>query len=209
MRRSGVGYEAPPLPSKTVIYSGAGAGRRSVRLRAHNGLHYLVGGRARDVSAPILNPSSTIEPEPVRRIRKATFTTLLTAPTWAGFQRRLDDTTDIDPLVDLLDGVEDDGFFEAAPNLNAVQRLAVRIRLADLGVLTVEDPATPPFFLLHHKLGHRNMVETARYARDAGIKLPKMGHRWCEACPRAKVQRRAQHRVIVDRGSLKPFDKVF
>lgn len=206
MRRSGLGYTAPPLPSRTEVY---GPDRRKVRLQGHNGLHYLVGGVARSVTAPVLNPPRVREPTAARGTRKRACTTLLTAPTWTDFQRRLNETTGTAQLLDTLDG-EDEGFSEgAAPTLNAAQRMAVRIRLAGLSTLTVGDPATSPFFILHHQLGHRNMTEAAKYAVEAGIKLPKIEHRWCEACLRAKAQRRAQHRVILDRSHLQPFEKVF
>ena len=49
-----------------------------------------------------------------------------------------------------------------------------------------------PLLLLHHRLGHRDIRKTGRFARASGIKLTQIGGAFCGACARAKSRRAAR-----------------
>ena len=134
---------------------------------------------------------------------------LATAPTYKEFEQRVNDTDDTEVLSNLLDNQDDEGFEEATPRLTAPMRLLVRVRLADLGILTTTDTAHSPFFLLHHRLGHGGMLETCRVAKDLGIKLPRVEQRWCDACIRAGLTRSPRVKELRDRAALGTYEKVF
>ena len=94
---------------------------------------------------------------------------------------------DVNVLTNLLDGQDDEGFEEEEPavKLDPARKMQVRLRLAELGVLTTENVAHSPFFKLHHTMGHTGMIETCILAKELGIKLPRVEERWCDACIRA------------------------
>ena len=162
-----------------------------------------------DTVLPVLNHSETVVETAARQAYRRNHCKLATAPSFREFEKRVTETEDTSVLTEMLDGKDDEGFDEAIPKLSAPMRMTVRVRLADLGVLTTDDAAHSPFFILHHKLGHGGMLETARAAKDLGIKLPKLEDRWCDACIRAGLQRHPKVKVIHDRRGKLPYELVF
>ena len=213
-RSEGFAYYAPPTrrwmrQSRVQRVNDEGKVDNEFTLATQDGLNYIEGKAVTEVTAPILNfADSTVNTAQRQQYRKQ-HCNLATAPTFREFEKRVNDTEDPTLLENLLDGRDDEGFDEATPKLNAPMKFQVRLRLADLGVLTVENAATSPFFILHHKLGHGGMLETCRVAKDLGIKLPRLEDRWCDACIRAGLQRSPRTKELTDRSALKPYEKVY
>ena len=190
-------------------YDGNNTIHEEFKLHERQGLNYVVGKSVSELTSPVLNKAETQVNVVMRQRYKKNHCNLATAPTFKEFQRRVSETEDTELLTNLLDGQDDEGFEESIPKLSAPMRIQVRLRLADKLVLTTEDPAHSPFFKLHHKLGHPGMLETATVARQLGVKLPLVEERFCDACIRAGLTRRARSKVVRDRSHLRPYELVF
>ena len=211
-RSAGFGYTAPPLwfgKCKVSAYDSDGKIHNSFKLISRQGLNFISGNITTELTMPMLNRYETTETTINRQEYRKKHCNLATAPTFREFEKRVADTEDEQVLSNMLDGQDDEGFDEAIPKLTKPMRVRVQIRLAELGTLTVDNPAYSPFFKLHHKLGHGPMVETARLAKHLGLKMPRMEERFCEYCIRASLQRRAKVKATHDRSHLRPFEKIF
>lgn len=211
-RSAGFGYKSVPNRmgrARVRAYTNDNVIHEEFKLHERQGLNYVVGKQVSELTSPVLNRAETVVNATMRQVHKRNHCNLATAPTFREFQRRVETTDDTEVLTDMLDGLDDEGFEESIPKLNAPMRLQVRLQLAKLLVLTTDDPAHSPFFKLHHTLGHAGMLATARIAKQMGLKMPKVEERFCEYCIRAGLQRRARSKVIVDRSHLRPYEKVF
>ena len=213
-RSVGFGYEAPPTrkwhtPCKLKRYNDSNEVDAAFKLTTFEGLNYIEGKAVNEVTAPVLNFNESTDVSAARQEYRQRHCNLSTAASYKQFEERVHNTTDTEVLTNILDGNDDEGFEEATPKLSAPMRMQVQLRLADLGVLCVEDAAHSPFFVLHHKLGHGGMLETCRLAKSLGIKMPRIEDRWCDACIRAGMTRRPKTKQLRDRSSLDPYEKVF
>ena len=211
-RSAGFGYKAFPRrmgASRVRAYDGNSKIHEEFKLRERNGLNYVTGTTTTTLTSQVLNKNETMVNVAKMADYKSKHCNLATAPTFKEFKRRVEGTDDTEVLTNLLGEQDDEGFEESVPKLNAPMRVQVRLRLADLLVLTSDDPAHSKFFKLHHMLGHGGMLETARVAKQLGIKLPMIEDRFCDACVRANLTRRARSKIIHNRDHLKPYAKVY
>ena len=140
----------------------------------------MYGRVTKTLTAAVLNRAESTATTINRQEHRKQYCSVANAKTFKDFKAQVERTTDATVLTDMLDGMDDEGFHEDAPRLDPMRKMQVRLRLADLQVLTTDNIAHSPFFLLHHKLGHAGMLETAKAARESGIKLPPVEDRWCE-----------------------------
>ena len=205
-RSDGVGYHAPALPQPAHI----NVRDVTVQLNNSNGLNFVDGTPMSEFTGAAFNsgPSGLGGPR-VEVEQRGMHSRVASAATFKVFSDEVDKVTDTEVLANILDGKNEHGFQEAAPRFNGPQRTKIRMRMADLGVLTVEDPAHSKFMLFHHKTGHGSMLETAVMAREQGVPMPKIEERWCDHCIKAKLCHAPRSIAPVQHHDLKPFDKVF
>jgi hypothetical protein len=212
VRSAGFGYWAPPWrlgKARIQAYGRDGKINDTIKLQPKGGLGFVYGRVTHQLTAAVLNRAESTAATINRQEHRKQYCSVANAKTPSEFKKQVENTTDATVLTDMLDGVDDEGFYEDAPRLDPIRKMQVRLRLADLQVLTTDNIAHSPFFLLHHKLGHAGMLETAKAAKESGIKLPPVEDRWCEACIRASLTKRSRSKYVVDREHLKPYQKVF
>ena len=212
-RSAGLGYYAPPWymgKSRVQVHDGNGKMCNEFKLTQCNGLNYVVGRATTTCSAAVLNRNESTACTINRQEVKRQHCKVANSKSFSEFTENVHALSDASVLTNMLDGQDDEGFVEDEPmaKLDPARKMQVRLRLADLCVLTTDNVAHSEFFKLHHRMGHVGMIETCILAKEMGLKLPAVEDRWCEACITANMARKGRSKVIHDRSNLLPYEKI-